>query len=138
MNETKQKNHALINALGHIKSIVKDYERLSYLESLNPTTIEQEEEIEQTRESILNSALSVQVRSGWTSLNESFEPQEFNILLSWGGPSLRIIGDLNEYKEPENPVLQFQDWFTKWEDLKINSQQYKALVWYCSQFYFGE
>ena len=138
MNETKQKNHALINALGHIKSIVKDYERLSYLESLNPTTIEQEEEIEQTRESILNSALSVQVRSGWTSLNESFEPQEFNILLSWGGPSLRIIGDLNEYKEPENPVLQFQDWFTKWEDLKINSQQYDALVWYCSQFYFGE
>mgnify|MGYP003138070875 CR=1 FL=1 len=138
MNETKQKNHALINALGHIKSIVKDYERLSYLESLNPTTIEQEEEIEQTRESILNSALSVQVRSGWTSLNESFEPQEFNILLSWGGPSLRIIGDLNEYKEPENPVMQFQDWFTKWEDLKINSYQYDALVWYCSQFYYGE
>ena len=119
MQKTKEKNHALQNAIGHIESIVKDYEKLSYLESLNPTTIEQEEEIEQTKESILNSVLSIQVRSGWTSLNESFEPQEFNILLSWGGPSLRIIGDLNEYKEPENPVLQFQDWFTKWEDLKI-------------------
>ena len=138
MQKTKEKNYALQNAIGHIESIVKDYEKLSYLESLNPTTIEQEEEIEQTKESILNSVLSIQVRSGWTSLNESFEPQEFNILLSWGGPSLRIIGDLNEYKEPENPVLQFQDWFTKWEDLKINSQQYDALVWYCSQFYFGE
>jgi len=138
MQQTKEKNHALDNAIGHIESIVEDYERLSYLESLNPTTNEQEEEIEQTRESILNSALSIQVRSGWTSLNESFQPQEFNILLSWGGPSLRIIGDLNEYKEPENPVIQFQDWFTKWEDLKINSQQYDALVWYCSQFYFGE
>ena len=138
MQQTKEKNHALNNAIGHIESIVEDYEKLSYLERLNPTTIEQEEEIEQTKESILNSVLSIQVRSGWTSLNESFEPQEFNILLSWGGPSLRIIGDLNEYKEPENPVLQFQDWFTKWEDLKINSQQYDALEWYCSQFYFGE
>tara|TARA_Y100001972_G_scaffold82524_1_gene100451 strand:+ start:39 stop:455 length:417 start_codon:yes stop_codon:yes gene_type:complete len=138
MQETKEKNHALDNAIGHIESIVEDYEKLSYLERLNPTTIEQQEEIEQTKESILNSALSIQVRSGWTSLNESFQPQEFNILLSWGGPALRIIGDLNEYKEPENPVLQFQDWFTRWEDLKINSQQYDALVWYCSQFYFGE
>ena len=138
MQETKEKNHALDNAIGHIESIVEDYEKLSYLERLNPTTIEQQEEIEQTKESILNSALSIQVRSGWTSLNESFQPQEFNILLSWGGPALRIIGDLNEYKEPENPVLQFQDWFTRWEDLKINSQQYDALVWYCCQFYFGE
>ena len=138
MQQTKEKNHALQNAIGHIESIVEDYEKLSYLENLNPTTMEQEEEIEEIRESILNSALSVQVRSGWTSLNESFEPQEFNILLSWGGPSLRIIGDLNEYKEPKNPVLQFQDWFTKWEDLKINRQQCDALVWYCSQFYFGE
>ena len=138
MQQTKEKNHALNNAIGHIESIVENYEKLSYLENLNPTTMEQEVEIEQIRESILNTPLSIQVRSGWTSLNESFEPKEFNILLSWGGPSLRIIGDLNEYKEPENPVLQFQDWFTKWEDLEINRQQYDALVWYCSQFYFGE
>jgi len=134
MQQTKEKNHALDNAIGHIESILIDYQNFQKYSKLDD-----DEKLDELREEIYESPLSIQVRSGWTSLNEeSFEPQEFNISLSWGGPSLRIIGHLNEYKEPENPVLQFQDWFTKWEDLKINRQQYDALVWYCSQFYFGE
>ena len=133
MQKTKEKNYALDNAIGHIESILEDYQNFEKYSKLDD-----DEKLDQLRDEIYESPLSIQVRSGWTSLNESFEPEEFNILLSWGGPSLRIIGDLNEYKEPETPLLQFQDWFTKWEDLKINQQQYDALVWYCSQFYFGE
>ena len=138
MQETKEKNYALQNAIGHIESIVKDYERLSYLESLNPTTIEQEEEIEQTKESILNSALSVEFRSGWTSNPNNIELEEFKILLTWGGPALRVIGDLNQYKEPENIKMQFQDWGTCWTDFQITENQQEALNWFCSCFYFGE
>ena len=138
MQETKEKNYALQNAIGHIESIVKDYERLSYLESLNPTTIEQEEEIEQTKESILNSALSVEFRSGWTFNSNNIELEEFKILLTWGGPALRVIGDLNQYKEPENIKMQFQDWGTCWTDFQITENQQEALNWFCSCFYFGE
>jgi len=138
MQKTKEKNYALQNAIGHIESIVKDYEKLSYLESLNPTTIEQEEEIEQTKESILNSALSVEFRSGWTSNPNELEIEEFKILLTWGGPALRVIGELNQYKEPENIKMQFQDWGTFWTDFEITENQQEALNWFCNCFYFGE
>mgnify|MGYP003133948265 FL=1 len=138
MQKTKEKNYALQNAIGHIESIVKDYEKLSYLESLNPTTIEQEEEIEQTKESILNSALSVEFRSGWTSNPNELEIEEFKILLTWGGPALRVIGELNQYKEPENIKMQFQDWGTCWTDFEITENQQEALNWFCNCFYFGE
>ena len=134
----KDKNHALQNAIGHIESIVKNYERLSYLESLNPTSWEEEEEIEQTKESILNSALSVEFRSGWTSNPNDIELEEFKILLTWGGPALRVIGDLNQYKEPENIKMQYQDWGTCWTDFKITENQQEALNWFCNCFYFGD
>ena len=137
----KEEDHALQNAIGHIESIVKDYERLSYLESLNPTSCEEEEEIEQTKESILNSALSVEFRSGWYSSPESIadlKPEEFKILLTWGGPALRVIGDLNQYKEPENIKMQYQDWGTYWTDFEITEEQQEALNWFCNCFYFGE
>ena len=142
MNELKEKNHALQNAIGHIESIVKDYERLSYLESLNPTSCEEEEEIEQIKESIVNSALSVEFRSGWYSplydRTRIIEPEEFKILLTWGGPALRVIGELNQYKEPENIKMQYQDWGTCWTDFQITENQKEALNWFCNCFYFGD
>ena len=138
MQKTKEKNHALQNAIGHIESILEDYEKYVFYESCNVTTMEQEEEIEQIRENILNSALSVEFRSGWNSNPNQLEIEEFKILLTWGGPALRVIGDLNQYKEPENIKMQFQDWGTFWTDFKITENQQEALNWYCSCFYFGE
>jgi hypothetical protein len=133
----KEKNYALQNAIGHIESMVKDYEEFSYLESLNPTTNEQEERIEEIRESVINSALSVEFRSGWySSLDEETKPEEFKILLTWGGPALRIIGKLDDYG-PIEPKLQFQDWGTPWTDFQITKDQQKALNWFCNCFYFG-
>ena len=109
----KEKNYALQNAIGHIESMVKDYEEFSYLESLNPTTNEQEERLEEIRENVINSALSVEFRSGWYSeLYDRVrigEPAEFKILISWGGPALRVIGEIEE-NFAVNPKLQYQDW----------------------------
>jgi len=138
MQKTKEKNHALQNAIGHIESIVEDYENFNYIESLNVTCDEDYEKQEKIKENILNSALSVEFRSGWTSNPNELEIEEFKILLTWGGPALRVIGDLNQYKEPENVKMQFQDWGTLWTDFEITENQQEALSWFCNCFYFGE
>ena len=95
---------------------------------------------DELRESVLNSALSIQFRSGWETFKEDFKPTEFKILLSWGGPALRVIGELDDYG-PVNPKLQFQDWGTPWTDLndiwEVDQDQQKALNWFCNCFYFG-
>jgi len=140
MNTQTKENHALNNAIGHLQEMVKNYEIGSYIEESNVTTQDQEEKLEEIRENILNSALSVEFRNGWYSdlyhLKGVTEPIEFKILLSWGGPSLRIIGEIEE-NFAVNPKLQFQDWGTPWTDLEITEDQQKALNWFCNCFYFG-
>tara|TARA_R100001129_G_scaffold58335_1_gene40112 strand:+ start:121 stop:540 length:420 start_codon:yes stop_codon:yes gene_type:complete len=139
MKTTTKENHALNNAINHMQDMVENYEIGSYIQESNVTTQDQEEKLEEIRESILNSALSVEFRSGWcSSLDEELVPEEFKILLSWGGPALRIIGDLDQYKQPENIKMQFQDWGTLWTDFEITEDQTKALNWFCNCFYFGD
>ena len=135
---TKKPNHAFNNAKGHIESIVEDFEKISFLESLNVTSNEDEEEIEQIKESINNSALSVEFRSGWSTNYDELEIEEFKILLSWGGPALRVIGDLDQYKQAENVKLQFQDWGTPWTDYELTEKEEESLNWFCNCFYFGD
>jgi len=134
---TTKTNYALENAKGHIESMVENFEIGSYIEQSNVTTQDQEEKLEEIKESVLNSALSVEFRSGWySSLDEETKPEEFKILLSWGGPALRIIGKLDDYG-PIEPKLQFQDWGTPWTDFEITEDQQDALNWFCNCFYFG-
>ena len=135
---TKKRNHAFNNAKGHIESIVEDFETGSYIESSNPTTQEQEEKLEEIKESILNSALSVEFRSGWSTNFDQLEIEEFKILLTWGGPALRVIGDLDQYKQAENIKLQFQDWGTYWTDYELTEKEEESLNWFCNCFYFGD
>tara|TARA_Y100000114_G_scaffold12016_1_gene9651 strand:+ start:63 stop:458 length:396 start_codon:yes stop_codon:yes gene_type:complete len=128
---TTKTSHALNNAIGHIESMVEDFKKDKIFENLKDF-----ESQDQLRESILNSALSVEFRSGWETFKEDFEPKEFKILLSWGGPALRVIGELDNYG-PVNPKLQYQDWGTLWTDLEITEDQQEALNWFCNCFYFG-
>ena len=131
---TTKTNHALQNAISTIETMVEDFKKDQQLQESNDYN--QQDEL---RESILNNALSVEFRSGWYSSPESItdlRPEEFKILLSWGGPALRVIGELDDYG-PVNPKLQFQDWGTLWTDFKITEDQQKALNWFCNCFYFG-
>ena len=129
---TTKSNHALNNAIGHMESMVEDFKKDKIFENLKDYDAQ-----DQLRESILNSALSVEFRSGWySSLDDELVPEEFKILLTWGGPALRIIGELDNYG-PVNPKLQFQDWGTPWIDFKITEDQQNALNWFCNCFYFG-
>ena len=139
-SQQKKENHALNNAIGHIETMVENFEEISHLNSLNPTTEEQENRIEEITQEVLNSALSLEFRNGWYSdlyhLKGVTEPIEFKILLSWGGPALRIIGEIEE-NYAVNPKLQFQDWGTPWTDYELTEEQETALNWFCNCFYFG-
>jgi hypothetical protein len=84
--------------------------------------------------------LSVEVRTEWHSVGaDHTTAAEFKIDLCTGGPAVRIIGDLNQYEEPETAGVQYQDWFTPWHTLHgLTEAENEALLEYCRQFYFAE
>lgn len=70
--------------------------------------------------------------------NENLEPDQFEILLSWGGPSVRILGELDRgsvaWQAGCRPIIQHQDWFVPWtESAYVVSTD--ALLWFCEFFY---
>ena len=96
------------------------------------------EDTEEAGQRIQEDPLSVQVRSDWEDPSDNLKATEFNILLCTGGPAVRIIGDLDNYQYPETARLQYQDWFTQWEDYPLDQDEENALITYAQQFYFGE
>jgi hypothetical protein len=104
---------------------------------------------EDAEQRILEDPLSIEVRSGWYSPGEDGDnqPEEFNILLSTGGPAVRIVGELSQ-GEPSRAWLEVQDWFTPWTQYfgqtdpndpgaLINQASQDVLLTYARQFYFG-
>ena len=84
-------------------------------------------------------ALSVQVKAGWHSPGSESEDEEFEILLCTGGPAVRITGDLGQFNTPENPQIEYQDWFTSWIPYhNTTAEEDSDLQEYCELFYFGE
>ena len=91
--------------------------------------------MEKAEEVIHEDPLSVQVRSDWENPSTNLTPAKYMILLSTGGPALRIIGTLDEHREPDSAILEYQDWGTEWIEY-INSAD-EELLTYARQFYFG-
>lgn len=71
---------------------------------------------DEARQRIEEDALSVQVRSDWVSPGEPMTPGEFEILLTTGGPAVRILGELDESGEPCRAWLEVQDWGKPWTE----------------------
>lgn len=105
-------------------------------------TLEGEECDEDTiRQRIEESPLSVEVRSDWHtpgSQDETSKPAEYCILLSTGGPALRIIGELDQYCQPSSARLEYQDWFTPWTEKITTGDDHAALLRWAQVFYFGD
>lgn len=97
-----------------------------------------EDEQEKAREEIQEDPLEVSIRSGWYSPGSEHEAEEYLILLCTGGPAVRIIGELGAHNEPETARLQYQDWFTPWEEYVLEHEEYETLLTYARQFYFGD
>lgn len=87
------------------------------------------------RERIMEAPLSVQVRSGWGNPGDPMQAEEFEILLSTGGPALRIRGELDEHQEPTRAWLEYQDWGTPWTQYFKVEQD--TLLAFARCFYFG-
>lgn len=106
-----------------------------------PTTEERAEyhDEEAAKENITDDCYGTQVRSDWVTPGEAFEAVEYTLLPAGGGPALRMIGDLGEFNQPDSAHLEYQDWFTPWEEFIVEEDEDReALLKYASQFYFGD
>jgi hypothetical protein len=123
-------DHAISNARSWLQTIVelRDQMRAAQNEA-------NWDALDAARDEIQDSALSVEVRSGWYSLSDKPEPEEYRILLTTGGPGLQIRGRLDG---DQTPRLQWQDWFVPWTDLELTDDEQSAVAEFTAQFYFGE
>ncbi len=87
------------------------------------------------RQRIEEDALSVEVRSSWTSVGEDLMPEEFRIVLCTGGPHVEIVGDLDESREPSRVRVIYKDWS---ESGELFDFDHDAVLTYCRCFFFGE
>ena len=161
-NSLQQAQAQLASIKAMVAALNVDYERLEELRTLRdvfeqdegvafetcPDENEELEELEDAagdcrdaedaRDRILQDALSVEVRSGWHAVGTRIEqPEEYRILLCWGGPSVQLVGSLGDHNEPETATLMHRDWFEPWQEY-TSSEDDDALLPYARQFYFGE
>lgn len=90
---------------------------------------------EEAEQRIQEDALSVEVRSGWASVGDDLTAEEFCILITTGGPAVRIRGVLDENCEPRRAWLEVQNWGTPWTQY-FGAEQ-AVLLDYARCFYFG-
>lgn len=96
-----------------------------------------QEVAEAIEEGMRESALSVDVRSGWQSPDEHLIPEEFQILLTTGGPALRLVGELEDL-EPCRSWFEVQDWGTPWTACHCqHEREIEAKAWFAGLFWFG-
>jgi hypothetical protein len=99
--------------------------------------LENDDERENAEQQIQEGPLSVMVRDGWHMPGgDTCEgPEEYEILLSTGGPALRLYGKIGDHNEPVTAELQAQDWGTPWTCVPDCDEE--VLLAYAQQFYFG-
>ena len=132
--------HAISNAKGWLSTITGAIAAIALLEEgeEGETVAEFDGEtftyVDDVRQRIHEMPLSVLIRDGWRQPGERGEPAEFEILLSTGGPALRIYGDIGG-----EPFLQWQDWGTPWTTYHdTTGEEDEALRAFTNHFYFEE
>lgn len=162
---TKETNHAIDNAKGWLASIRDMVAALEpeecaacgrwHRDAVEPGIVEsgdkqevcedeaagdtEDEARDTARQRIEESVLSVLVRGDWHGVGDDDagrEPVEAEILLTTGGPALRLMVELED-RQPRRAYLQWQDWGTPWTDF-VESGTRDALLAFASVFYFGD
>lgn len=129
----REENHAKSQAEAQLHSIIEMVENLEKAEKEENDTAR-----EQAEQTIHEDALSVQVRSGWYEPgSEETKPAEYEILLCWGSPACRIIGELDQYGQPETARIEYQDWGTPWTEYPLTGDQERIIIKYANCFYFA-
>jgi hypothetical protein len=130
--------HAIANARGWLESMREMIEAIGAAEESGD-----EQATDRAREALQESPLSVLVRNGWhtpgSGEEEGRSPQEYEILLSTGGPALRVVGDLDQHCTPDDePCLEWQDWGTPWTVFPLTEAERDTVCTFARQFWFGE
>lgn len=137
--EQEKEDHGEENAKGWLQSILEMVETLEVHRALE----EQGEpnNFEDAETAIHEAPLSVLVRTGWFrpgALSDA-EIDEYEILLTTGGPALRLIGKLDGYGQPDDwPRLEYQDWGTPWTEYLPARKHREALQKFASVFWYGD
>ncbi len=124
-------NHAKENALSWAQEIERLMQAHDAAESCD--------DIDAANQEIDESPLSVRVRDDWRAIGDCASgAAEYEILLTTGGPALRIIGAVSEYGDALDARLQYQDWGTPWTDYhELTEAQEQALLDYARRFVFA-
>ncbi len=133
--------HAIENAKAHVDGIVELLEAIEKAEETQEKVMFDgyEYDADGLRDRALESALEVSVRSDWHTPGSDSVSGEYLILLSTGGPALRITGYLNEHKEPETARVEWQDWGEPWTEYSDTTpEQDDDVLSFARLFYFGE
>jgi hypothetical protein len=130
---TDKFEHAKHNAQGWFEEIQGMLDAFQRAEADNDLAAQDD-----ARQTIEESVLSVLVRDGWHAPGQLSDDgaEEYEILLSTGGPALRIYGRLGRYGEPTTAELQMQDWSLPWTRYEVSDED--ILLRFVSFFYFGE
>jgi len=152
--QAQEKNHAADNAARWADTIEANYEAWQFCQDdamegreISPEAkrVLREHDYDGTNKNEVSDAiedemrdsiLSLEVRSGWYSPGSSDGPEQFMLLLSMGGPALRLIGDLDTYCQPRCCWLEHQNWFTPWIESRAGDSE--ALLWFAGLFWYGE
>ena len=89
---------------------------------------------EDAEQRIQEDALSVRVFG--ERIDGEWQADKFELLLTTGGPAVRIMGELDDNCEPDRAWLEVQDWGTPWTQYFPADQD--TLLAYARCFYFGE
>lgn len=126
-HEAKRHDHPKRNAAGWLAEI---REMVAALEGADGDA---------ARRTIEESAISVQVRDGWRDPGAASDgAEEYEILLTTGGPALRLVGDLDGGQPDDDPRLEYQDWGLPWTEFEPAREFRAELQAFASVFYFGE
>jgi hypothetical protein len=134
--------HAIANAQSWMETIAAGmaaYDALSNDVDAPAQSFDGEtfEDADALRERMEQAPLAVSVRSDWSTPYDTLTPSEYQVLLTTGGPALRIVGDLNEHGEAETARLQYQDWGTPWIAYTLAQAEEARVLAFASLFYFG-
>lgn len=115
-----------------------DAEELAELEAAAKPCGNSCDDREYAERMIHEDALSVEVRSGWVTPGEdTMTPEDFAILLTTGGPAVRIRGELDDHGEPHRAWLEVQDWGKPWTEYYAGSDSQDVLLAYARCFCFS-
>jgi hypothetical protein len=136
--------HAQENAAAWLETLREHVARLRAAEAAHEASGYDSREagaaVDAVREEITESPLSVMVRDGWRAPGAKAEDgaEEYEILLSTGGPALRLVGDLDGGEPNAWPRLEWQDWGTPWTEYEPARAFRKEMQAWASCFYFED